>query len=142
MRLTITSQVLPYFALTLGELLTELECPHNWLHNAGNDANFTLRALLLLAVRSCNDTSRDGLSCLLNEIAKTLVPLRSPGEEETLAQQKAHKAQERAAKMAKRYKTTRKYQSKLWGVEKQEEIRFERATKRLLKEEQAHNSRP
>lgn len=129
-----TSQVLPYFALTLGELLTELECPHSWLHNAGNDANFILRALLLLAVRSCNGSSRDGLSCLLNEVAKTPIPLRSPGEEEILAQQKARKAQERAEKMAKRYRNTPKYQSKLWSDEKQEEIRAERAAKRLLKE--------
>lgn len=139
----ITSQVLPYFALTLGELLTEVECPHSWLHNAGNDANFTLRALLLLAVRSCNEPSRDGLSCLLNEAAKTPIPLGSPGEEEILAQQKARKAQERAEKMAKRYRNpTRKYQSKLWSVEKQEEIRAERAAKRLLKEEQSQNSQP
>lgn len=137
MLLTITSQVFPYFALTLGELLTELECPHNWLHNAGNDANFTLRALLLLAVRSCNETSKDDLSYLLNEVAKTLVPLRSPGEEEILAQQKAHKARERVEKMAKRYRNTRKYQSKLWSVEKQDEIRAERAAKRLLKEEKS-----
>lgn len=137
MLLTITSQVLPYFALALGELLTELECPHNWLHNAGNDANFTLRALLLLAVRSCRDKSKDDLSHLLSEAAKTLIPLRSPGEEEILAQQKAHKAQERAEKRAKRFRNTRKYQSKLWSVEKQDEIRAERAAKRLLKEGQS-----
>lgn len=142
MFLTIISQVLPYFALTLGELLTELECPHNWLHNAGNDANFTLRALLLLATRSCDETSRNDLSCFLNETAKAPIPLRSPGEEEILAQQKAHKAQERAEKMAKRYRNTRKYQSKLWSVEKQEDIRAERAAKRQLKQEQSHNSQP
>lgn len=136
MLLTTNSQVLPYFALTLGELLTELECPHSWLHNAGNDANYTLRALLLLAVRS-HKASRDDLPCILNEAAKTCIPLHSPGEEEILAQQKAHKAKERAEKMAKRFRNTRKYQSKLWSVEKQEEIRAERAAKRLLKAEQS-----
>lgn len=67
----------------------------------------------------------------------TVMPLRSPGEEEMLAQQKAHKAQERTEKMAKRFRNTRKYQSKLWSVEKQDEIRAERAAKRLLKEEQS-----
>ena len=30
-------------------LLTTLDCPSSKVHNAGNDANFTLRALLLLA---------------------------------------------------------------------------------------------
>lgn len=132
-----TSQVLPYFALTLGELLSELKCPHNWLHNAGNDANYTLRALLLLAIRSCHETSRYDLLYLLNEAAMALIPLRSPGEEEILAQQKAHKSKERAEKMAKRFRNTRKYQSKLWSVEKQEEIRAERAAKRLLKAKQS-----
>lgn len=38
--------------LTLKNLLIELNCPCNLkLHNAGNDANFTLRALLLLGIR-------------------------------------------------------------------------------------------
>lgn len=30
-------------------LLTTLDCPSSKVHNAGNDANFTLQALLLLA---------------------------------------------------------------------------------------------
>ncbi|KAH8820755.1 hypothetical protein F5884DRAFT_850001 [Xylogone sp. PMI_703] len=41
---------------TLGRLLDELECPKSTarLHNAGNDANFTLRALILLAIKGYN----------------------------------------------------------------------------------------
>lgn len=35
--------------LTLRRLLLKLDCPYSRLHCAGNDANFTLRALLLLA---------------------------------------------------------------------------------------------
>jgi hypothetical protein len=38
---------------TLGRLLDELECPKSnaRLHNAGNDANFALRTLILLAIK-------------------------------------------------------------------------------------------
>jgi hypothetical protein len=39
----------------LGHLLQELDCPFGYLHNAGNDANYTLRALLLLMVRGFQD---------------------------------------------------------------------------------------
>ncbi|ROW13940.1 hypothetical protein VPNG_04161 [Cytospora leucostoma] len=37
----------------LSDVLTELGVPHNWhdLHNAGNDATYTLHALILLAAR-------------------------------------------------------------------------------------------
>jgi hypothetical protein len=39
--------------LTLKNLLMELKCPCNLkFHNAGNDANFTLRALLLLGIKA------------------------------------------------------------------------------------------
>jgi len=36
---------------SLGDLLRELGCPHSKLHCAGNDANYTLKALLLLAAK-------------------------------------------------------------------------------------------
>jgi hypothetical protein len=41
----------------LGALLDAVDCPHAYLRNAGNDANFTLRALLLLAVQGCQSKS-------------------------------------------------------------------------------------
>jgi len=37
--------------LSLCRLLDKLKCPHAKLHNAGNDAHFTLRALILLAIK-------------------------------------------------------------------------------------------
>ncbi|KUJ17302.1 uncharacterized protein LY89DRAFT_570040, partial [Mollisia scopiformis] len=37
--------------VSLGAVLKELGCPTLNLHNAGNDANFTLRALILLGIR-------------------------------------------------------------------------------------------
>lgn len=45
----------PGKGLRLGHLLQELDCPFGYLHNAGNDANYTLRALLLLTVRGFQD---------------------------------------------------------------------------------------
>jgi hypothetical protein len=36
----------------LERVLERLECPHNKLHSAGNDANFTLKALILLGIAS------------------------------------------------------------------------------------------
>jgi hypothetical protein len=39
----------------LGLLLQELNCPFGYLHNAGNDANYGLRALLLLMLRGCQN---------------------------------------------------------------------------------------
>ena len=37
--------------LTLLELLQQLGCPRGKFHNAGNDANLSLRAVLLLAIK-------------------------------------------------------------------------------------------
>ena len=44
----------PLTSFTLGALLAELKCPYESsdLHNAGNDATFTLQALLMLVIRS------------------------------------------------------------------------------------------
>jgi hypothetical protein len=36
---------------SLRELLTVLKCPFQHMHIAGNDANFTLRALLMLSIK-------------------------------------------------------------------------------------------
>lgn len=46
----ISREVFPRSSLTLSRLLLKLECPHSRLHCAGNDANFTPRALILLAI--------------------------------------------------------------------------------------------
>lgn len=52
----------PMTRFTLGDLLEALKCPFGRydLHNAGNDATFTLHALLLLAIKSSE--SRDMIS--------------------------------------------------------------------------------
>lgn len=115
----IAGEVLPYFSLSLLELLLELGCPFDRLHNGGNDANFTLRALLLLAVRHCNNQLIvEERLATFEEIASTPIPVLA-------------KDGRVAKKKEKRYRKSRKYQSKSWSSEKQEEIRAERAARRL-----------
>jgi hypothetical protein len=46
-----------YRRCSLQDLLVTLDCPFKFLHTAGNDANFTLRALLMIAVKDSQDTS-------------------------------------------------------------------------------------
>ena len=46
---------LPNILSTLSSILSELQCPFQNLHVAGNDAYFTLRVFLLLAIRSYTD---------------------------------------------------------------------------------------
>lgn len=58
----IVSIMLPNVPTMVSSVLSELQCPFQNLHTAGNDAYFTLLALLLLAIRSytgeiVNDTN-------------------------------------------------------------------------------------
>jgi hypothetical protein len=50
----------------LGALLLELKCPYedSDLHNAGNDATFTLHAMLMLVIRSSENRE---ISCVQKE---------------------------------------------------------------------------
>jgi hypothetical protein len=47
----------PLTAFTLGNVLQELQCPFkpHELHNVGNDATYTLHAMLVLAIRSSEE---------------------------------------------------------------------------------------
>lgn len=77
---TICGRVLPRDQCSLGELLSQLGCSHCNLHNAGNDANFALRALLLMAVRSCPSQFRySPLIHDLEEIAHSPYVIKLPG---------------------------------------------------------------
>jgi hypothetical protein len=57
---------------TLGRLLGELKCPKSSarLHNAGNDANFTLRALVLLAIKGYEQQRLDTLMVEEERVAR------------------------------------------------------------------------
>lgn len=72
----ITSEVLIFWFLTLGELLREIHYPNDRLHSGGNDSNFTLRVLLLLAARACDGEQTAPVSALLDEIARHPIPYR------------------------------------------------------------------
>lgn len=47
----IFSSMLSGIRITLRSILSELQCPFQHLHTTGNDAYFTLRALMLLAIK-------------------------------------------------------------------------------------------
>ena len=105
---------------TLGRLLRELECPKSSarLHNAGNDANFTLRALILLAIKGYEQQRLDTLM-VDEERAARMEALRSiamtplPG-----------------VRQPKKRRPRKKHLAKTWSLEKQGEIREERRQKR------------
>jgi hypothetical protein len=118
----IANEVFQYWAGSLSDLLLSLRCSFNRLHCAGNDANFTLRALLLLAAcgfskqQGEQEEDRDTLSHL-REISDSPIPHWVDPEVQAL-----QKRERRGAK-------SRKHQSKTWSKEKQEEIRAARQLK-------------
>ncbi|GES66638.1 polynucleotidyl transferase [Aspergillus terreus] len=63
-------------SLQLRRVLQELDCPYERLHCAGNDAHFTLRALLLLAARACAGNEKEEHIRLWEDIAKR--PIHPP----------------------------------------------------------------
>ena len=98
--------------LTLKNLLMELNCPCNLkFHNAGNDANFTLRALLLLGIKAIGTAESSETS----ERVKILWWIAMEG---VLSQKKKKCIRRKAAK-------TR-------TLEEQEEIRVKRRQHREL----------
>jgi hypothetical protein len=98
--------------LTLKNLLMELNCPCNLkFHNAGNDANFTLRALLLLGIKAIGAAES-------NETSERVKILWWIAMEEVLSRKKKKCMRRKAAK-------TR-------TLEEQEEIRAKRRQHREL----------
>lgn len=116
----IANEVFQFWGGTLGDLLGVLGCPFNRLHVAGNDANFTLRALLLLAVKWCVDQQQedDEVLGVLRDISTSPIPPYVDPEIKA------------AEKREKRLRRSRKHQSKLWSKEKQDQIRAAREMRR------------
>ncbi|KAK0736187.1 Polynucleotidyl transferase, partial [Apiosordaria backusii] len=111
----IANEVFQFWGGSLGDLLGVLGCPFNRLHVAGNDANFTLRALLLLAAKWCISQHQDDeVLDILRDISTRPIPPYVDPE---------IKAAERREK---RLVKSRKHQSKLWSKEKQDQIRAAR----------------
>jgi hypothetical protein len=105
---------------TLGRLLGELECPKSSTrhHNSGNEANFTLRALILLAIKGYEQRRIEMLMVKEERVARTealrsiaMTPL--PG-----------------VRRPKKKRPRKKHIAKTWSLEKQGEIREERRQKR------------
>jgi DNA polymerase III epsilon subunit-like protein len=109
---------------TLTSVLEALECPYNKLHTAGNDAYFTLKALLLLAERSCDNITTDendlDIMASIRTVLKSCVFQPKLDPQEKKARRKQLKRQERIWKQ----------QSKLWDEQTKERIREERAGRR------------
>ena len=98
--------------LTLKNLLMELKCPCNLkFHNAGNDKNFTLRALLLLGIKAIGAAES-------NETSERVEILWWVAMEEVLSR--------------KRKRCIRRKAAKTRTLEEQEEIRAKRRQHREL----------
>jgi hypothetical protein len=123
---------------TLRSLLFILECPFAKLHCGSNDANFTLKALLLLAVRDCVAQSRvERRLGIMKEIALSPLPQHNRLQTEIIeitSFSRTDPETRALKKRAKRFQRSRKHQSKHWDSETQGNIRAERAAKRLAAE--------
>lgn len=103
----------------LRELLKRLGCPFNRLHSAGNDANFTLKAALLLATYRCLDR-KEAVVDRLREIVSSSAPEPNPCLVR-IPDQYCDIINSRVRKKGK--KNTKKEKSKLWSLKKQNKIR-------------------
>ncbi len=122
----IASKLLPNIRITLSSILTELRCPFQNLHTAGNDAYFTLQALLLLAIRDCPEEKVDSNHREILSALKTVTNVPIPRESDL--QSKNIKKKQR------RFQKNRKHQSKSWDIGTQERIRAERAARKVENE--------
>jgi len=119
----IAAEMIPGVTLKLCNILEELQSPFRALYNAGNDAYFTLQALLLLRIRSYSSEI-----LLPNDHQDRLIALRPITQNSVLDR---HDPQEKKRrKKLKRMQWNRKYQAKSWSTETQARIRAERAAQR------------
>ncbi|MCJ1324248.1 hypothetical protein MMC10_000910 [Thelotrema lepadinum] len=110
--------------ISLRDLLVRLQCPWDKLHNAGNDAHFSLRALLLLAVKdltAADQTVEESLTSI-ETIASLPVPHKLTPDEKALKRKRQW------------YEKTLKFKAKSRTIETQEQIRAERALRRQERE--------
>ena len=123
----IASTMSQWGSMRLGSLLSDLDCPFQHLHTAGNDAYFTLRALLMLAIRGCpdevidDDRHQDKLTALM-AITQVYIPRRADYQAKCIK------------KKRKRMEKNRRHQSKSRDLDCQEHIRAERAARRAERE--------
>ncbi|KAH8641650.1 hypothetical protein IG631_04591 [Alternaria alternata] len=75
--LHVANEVFGCWAGPLRDLLRKLNCPHSRLHCAGDDANFTLKALLLLAAQKLEKEDGDkSMIDVLRRLGRRELPRR------------------------------------------------------------------
>lgn len=98
-----------YYRYSLEKLLEALEIPYAFLHAAGNDAHFSLQALLMIAVRDAErqpDSSHEALIRTLRAISQAPRPLTAAEIQAPIEQARREaKAESRARKKARRAAT-------------------------------------
>ena len=125
----IASKILPSISIKLSSILSELQCPFQNLHTAGNDAYFTLRVLLLLAIRDYPEERVNSNHLKILSALKAITSISIPRKKDLhLMNVKNIK------KKQKRIEKSRKHQSKSWHMETEEQIRAERAARRVKNE--------
>ena len=112
---SISRKLISYNSSTLRRLLLTLGCPFIKLHCGGNDANFTLKALLLLVAKTYNgQTGVERRLAIIKEIA--LSPLPQIGNPIITTFSYTDSQTRAAKKRAKRLQRSRNHQSKLWDT--------------------------
>ncbi|KAF6237285.1 hypothetical protein HO173_004754 [Letharia columbiana] len=122
----IVSTTSPNIPITLSSILSELQCPFQNLHVAGNDADFTLRILLLLATRNYTDEVVDSKHQEILTAPKATTNLSIPKRSDPQAKN--------IKKKQRGFQKNKKHQSESWDMETQGQIRAERAARRAEKE--------
>jgi len=119
---SVSAEITPHESLTLRRLLLTFGCPFVKLHCGGNDANFTSKALLLLAIRDC--VKQSGIErrlATMKEIALNPLPYHVRLQTETTKTTSTDSQTRAAKKRVKRSERSRKHQSKLWDNENSRE---------------------
>ena len=123
--------------------LEALGCPFENLHNAGNDAHFTLQALLAAAVRLYSRSATTNLDyqdrvIALKAIMQDSVRKRTNHEAinlGTISRMLNHQDEENWPEILKRRGKIRKHQARSRSPETIERLRAERAKRRIAREE-------
>lgn len=114
--LRVANEVFEPWTCSLGALLLRLRCPFARLHSAGNDANFTLKAALLLAVHRYTGDDHVVVD-RLRQIASSY-STQSPDW---------HFCREKKPSRKKKKERSKKCQSKPLSLKRQNKIREQRA---------------
>ena len=118
----VANEVFENWAGSLGELLGSLECSYNSLHCAGNDANFTLRALLLLVARGYTkqqpDQDKDSeMLAILQQTGTIPIPYRPDLELEAMK-----KREKRIMERSRKHERDRAMQSQIRAAQERRRL--------------------